>query len=108
MSEKDLPGGRAMGNPVRSSSELQRQATELVEQQAAISQVLRAVCELASRLAANLRHDPHQCHAPLPSHVRRFAPLRGKWLLDRCAKRSIESDFCRTVAVRLVHAVCRQ
>jgi hypothetical protein len=89
-----------MGNPVRSSSELQRQATELVEQQAAISQVLRAVCELASRLAANLRHDPHQCHAPLPSQVRRVAPLRGKRLSDVCAKRSTESGLCRAVAVR--------
>jgi C4-dicarboxylate-specific signal transduction histidine kinase len=49
MNEKDLPGGRAMRHLVRSRSELQRQVTELVEQQAAISEVLRAV--------ANSPHD---------------------------------------------------
>jgi signal transduction histidine kinase len=49
MNEKDLPGGRAMRRLVRSRSELQRQVTELVEQQAAISEVLRAV--------ANSPHD---------------------------------------------------
>jgi len=49
MNEKDLPGGRAMRHLVRSRSELQSQVTELVEQQAAISEVLRAV--------ANSPHD---------------------------------------------------
>jgi signal transduction histidine kinase len=49
MNENDLPGGRAMRHLVRSRSELQSQVTELVEQQAAISQVLRAV--------ANSPHD---------------------------------------------------
>jgi C4-dicarboxylate-specific signal transduction histidine kinase len=49
MNEKGLPGGRAMRHLVRSRSELQRQVTELVEQQAAISEVLRAV--------ANSPHD---------------------------------------------------
>jgi signal transduction histidine kinase len=43
MIENDLPEGRAMGDLVQSRSELQRQVTELVEQQAAISEVLRAV-----------------------------------------------------------------
>src|SRR5258705_4319386 len=43
MNEKALPGGRAMRHLVRSRSELQRQLTELVEQQAAISEVLRAI-----------------------------------------------------------------
>jgi signal transduction histidine kinase len=49
MNEKDLPGGRTMRHLVQSRSELQRQLTELVEQQAAISEVLRAV--------ANSPHD---------------------------------------------------
>jgi signal transduction histidine kinase len=49
MNEKDLPGVRAMRHLVRSYSALQRQVTELVEQQAAISEVLRAV--------ANSPHD---------------------------------------------------
>jgi signal transduction histidine kinase len=49
MNEKALPGGRVMRHLVRSRSELQRQVTELVEQQAAISEVLRAV--------ANSPHD---------------------------------------------------
>src|SRR5882762_206310 len=49
MNEKALPGGRAMRHLVRSYSDLQRQVTELVEQQAAISEVLRAV--------ANSPHD---------------------------------------------------
>jgi len=49
MNEKDLPGGGVMRHLVRSRSELQRQVTELVEQQAAISEVLRAV--------ANSPHD---------------------------------------------------
>jgi signal transduction histidine kinase len=49
MNEKDLPGVRAMRHLVRSYSDLQRQVTELVEQQAAISEVLRAV--------ANSPHD---------------------------------------------------
>jgi signal transduction histidine kinase len=49
MNEKDLPGGRTMRHLVQSRSELQRQLTELVEQQVAISEVLRAV--------ANSPHD---------------------------------------------------
>jgi GAF domain-containing protein len=49
MNENDQPGGRAMEHLVRSRSDLQRQVTELVEQQAAISEVLRAV--------ANSPHD---------------------------------------------------
>jgi len=49
MNEKALPGGRVMRHLVRSRSELQRQVTELIEQQAAISEVLRAV--------ANSPHD---------------------------------------------------
>jgi signal transduction histidine kinase len=49
MNEKDLPGVRAMRHLVRSRSDLQRQVTELVEQQTAISEVLHAV--------ANSPHD---------------------------------------------------
>jgi hypothetical protein len=49
MNENDQPGGSAVGHLVRSRSELQKQVTELVEQQAAISEVLRAV--------ANSPHD---------------------------------------------------
>ena len=43
MNEKDLPGGRAKRHLVRSRSELQDRVTELVEQQTAISEVLRAI-----------------------------------------------------------------
>jgi signal transduction histidine kinase len=43
MNEKDLPGGRAMRHLVRSRSELQARVTELIEQQTAISEVLRAI-----------------------------------------------------------------
>src|SRR6267142_1278273 len=49
MNEKDLPGGRAMRHLVRSRSELQDRVTELIEQQTAISEVLRAI--------ANSPHD---------------------------------------------------
>jgi signal transduction histidine kinase len=49
MNETDPPGGRAMRHLVRSRSELQRHVTELVEQRAAISEVLRAI--------ANSPHD---------------------------------------------------
>jgi C4-dicarboxylate-specific signal transduction histidine kinase len=49
MNEKDLPGGRVMRHLVRSRSELQDRVTELVEQQTAISEVLRAI--------ANSPHD---------------------------------------------------
>jgi signal transduction histidine kinase len=49
MNEKDLPGGRAMRHLVRSRSELQDRVTELMEQQTAISEVLRAI--------ANSPHD---------------------------------------------------
>jgi signal transduction histidine kinase len=48
MNEKDLPGG-VMRHLVRSRSELQDRVTELIEQQAAISEVLRAI--------ANSPHD---------------------------------------------------
>ena len=47
--EKDLPGGTVMRRLVRSGSELQDRVTELVEQQTAISKVLRAI--------ANSPHD---------------------------------------------------
>jgi hypothetical protein len=43
MNEKDLPGGRAMPHLVRSGSEPQDRVTELIEQQTAISEVLRAI-----------------------------------------------------------------
>jgi hypothetical protein len=43
MNEKDLPGGSVMRPLVRSRSELQDRVTELVEQQTAISDVLRAI-----------------------------------------------------------------
>ncbi|MEH2546053.1 signal transduction histidine kinase [Bradyrhizobium sp. AZCC 2262] len=48
MNEKDLPGG-VMRHLVRSRSELQDRVTELIEQQTAISEVLRAI--------ANSPHD---------------------------------------------------
>src|ERR1700756_6035868 len=43
MSEKGLPEGRAIRHLVRSGSEPQDRVTELVEQQTAISEVLRAI-----------------------------------------------------------------
>jgi signal transduction histidine kinase len=43
MNEKDLPRGRAMRHLVQSRSEPQDRVTELVEQQTAISEVLRAI-----------------------------------------------------------------
>jgi signal transduction histidine kinase len=43
MNEKDLPGGGVMRHLVRSRSELQDRVTELIEQQTAISEVLRAI-----------------------------------------------------------------
>src|SRR6267378_3086754 len=49
MNEKDLPGGGVMRHLVRSRSELQDRVTELIEQQTAISEVLRAI--------ANSPHD---------------------------------------------------
>src|SRR5258705_9021674 len=49
MNEKDLPGGGGMRHLVRSRSELEDRVTELVEQQTAISEVLRAI--------ANSPHD---------------------------------------------------
>src|SRR5882672_8041547 len=49
MNEKDLPGGGGMRHLVRSRSELQDRVTELIEQQTAISEVLRAI--------ANSPHD---------------------------------------------------
>jgi signal transduction histidine kinase len=49
MNEKDLPGGSVMRPLVRSRSELQDRVTELIEQQTAISDVLRAI--------ANSPHD---------------------------------------------------
>src|SRR5882724_4323988 len=49
MNEKDLPGGGVMRHLVRSRSELQGRVTELIEQQTAISEVLRAI--------ANSPHD---------------------------------------------------
>jgi signal transduction histidine kinase len=49
MNEKDLPRRTAMHHLVQSRSELQDRVTELIEQQAAISEVLRAI--------ANSPHD---------------------------------------------------
>src|SRR5258705_5636216 len=49
MNEKDLPEGGGMRHLVRSRSELQDRVTELIEQQTAISEVLRAI--------ANSPHD---------------------------------------------------
>src|SRR5882757_2390546 len=49
MNEKDLPAGGVMRHLVRSRSELQDRVTELIEQQTAISEVLRAI--------ANSPHD---------------------------------------------------
>src|SRR5258707_1510873 len=43
MNEKHLPGGRAMRHLVRSRSASQDRVTELIEQQTAISEVLRAI-----------------------------------------------------------------
>jgi signal transduction histidine kinase len=43
VNEKDLAGGRAMRHLVRSRSEPQDRVTELIEQQTAISEVLRAI-----------------------------------------------------------------
>ena len=43
MSEKGLPEGRAIRHLVRSGSEPQDRVTELVEQQTAISEMLRAI-----------------------------------------------------------------
>jgi signal transduction histidine kinase len=43
MNEKDLPGGRTMRHLVRSRAEPQDRVTELIEQQTAISEVLRAI-----------------------------------------------------------------
>jgi hypothetical protein len=45
MNEKDLPRGRAMRDLVRSRSELQDRVAELIEQQTAISDVLRAIVD---------------------------------------------------------------
>src|SRR5712675_3358729 len=49
MNEKDPSGGGVMRHLVRSRSELQDRVTELIEQQTAISEVLRAI--------ANSPHD---------------------------------------------------
>ena len=57
-------------------SELQEQMTELVEQQAAMSEVLRAIASSA-QVAAHLRHDPRKGDAPLPSEAGRSDDLRG-------------------------------
>jgi hypothetical protein len=67
MIENDLPGGRAIGH-LRSRSELQRHVTELVEQQAAISEVLRAVAnsphDLQPLFDTILINGTHLCRAP--------------------------------------------
>src|SRR6476620_2211074 len=43
MKDIDMPGGRAMRHPVRSRAEPQDRVTDLIEQQTAISEVLRAI-----------------------------------------------------------------
>jgi signal transduction histidine kinase len=73
MNEKDLPGGRVMRHLVRSRSELQRQVTELVEQRAAISEVLRAV--------ANSPHDLQPIFDTILINATRFCRAKFGGLL---------------------------
>jgi hypothetical protein len=71
MNEKDLPGGRAMRHLVRSRSEPQDRVTELVEQQTAISEALRAIAnsphDLQPIFDAILDSATHLCRAAIGS-----------------------------------------
>src|ERR1700761_2262222 len=61
----------------RTASELQDWVTELIEQQAAISEVLRAIAN-SPHEAAHLRRHPRQRHTSLPSGHRLLTSLRRK------------------------------
>jgi signal transduction histidine kinase len=86
MNEKDLPGGRVMRHLVRSGSELQDRVTELIEQQTAISKVLRAI--------ANSPHDLQPIFDAILDSATRLCRA------DSGALRLSEQRGLRLVAVR--------
>jgi len=86
MNEKDLPGGRVMRHLVRAGSELQDRVTELIEQQTAISKVLRAI--------ANSPHDLQPIFDAILDSATRLCRA------DSGALRLSEQRGLRLVAVR--------
>src|ERR1700742_1278550 len=99
MSEKGLPEGRAIRHLVRSGSEPQDRVTELVEQQTAISEVLRAIAssphDLQPIFDAILDSATRLCRADIgslrlseESGLRRVA-LRGEPFLVSYALSSV-------------------
>src|SRR3954447_22485957 len=86
MNEKYLPGGGVMRHLVRSRSELQDRVTELIEQQTAISEVLRAI--------ANSPHDLQPIFDAILDSATRLCRA------DSGALRLSEGGGLRLVAVR--------
>src|SRR5258707_12626079 len=86
MNEKHLPGGRAMRHLVRSRSASQDRVTELIEQQTAISEVLRAI--------ASSPHDLQPIFGAILDSATRLCRA------DSGALRFSEEGGLRLVAVR--------
>src|SRR5882762_8463165 len=86
MNEKDLPGGGVMRHLVRSRSELHDRVTELIEQQTAISEVLRAI--------ANSPHDLQPIFDAILDSAKRLCRA------DMGSLRLFEESGLRLMAVR--------